>query len=197
MIAVVDYGIGNLFSISRSLKYLGHDCIVTSRPQELVDADRIILPGVGAFGDAMAQLEKTGLIPLLEKLKDEKPFLGICLGMQLLFEESEEYGTHKGLGFLKGRVVPLGGTLKVPHMGWNALHITADTPLLADVREGDHVYFVHSFHAVGCEDSLCAVTDYGQPVTAVVASGNVCGCQFHPEKSGAVGLAILGAFARM
>ena len=117
--------------------------------------------------------------------------------MQLLFEESEEYGTHKGLGFLKGRVVPLGGTLKVPHMGWNALHITADTPLLADVREGDHVYFVHSFHAVGCEDSLCAVTDYGQPVTAVVASGNVCGCQFHPEKSGAVGLAILGAFARM
>ena len=201
MIAIIDYGVGNLFSLASSLASLGFDAVVTGDPAVIRKADRLILPGVGAFGDAADKLKETGLDDLIrDEVKKGKELLGICLGMQLLFEKSYEYGVHAGLGLLKGEVVPLEGmidpTLKIPHIGWNALtFVKPDCRLFRSIREGDFVYFVHSFHAVGCEDSLSATTEYGIPVTAVVAKDNVFGCQFHPEKSGKVGLAILAAFA--
>ena len=201
MIAIIDYGVGNLFSLASSLASLGFDAVVTGDPAVIRKADRLILPGVGAFGDAADKLKETGLDDLIrDEVKKGKELLGICLGMQLLFEKSYEYGVHAGLGLLKGEVVPLEGmidpTLKIPHIGWNALtFVKPDCRLFRGIREGDFVYFVHSFHAVGCEDSLSATTEYGIPVTAVVAKDNVFGCQFHPEKSGKVGLAILAAFA--
>ena len=201
MIAIIDYGVGNLFSLASSLASLGFDAAVTGDPAVIRSADRLILPGVGAFGDAADKLRETGLDAVIcDEVAHGKELLGICLGMQLLFEKSSEYGEHRGLGLLKGEVVPLEGMidpdLKIPHIGWNALqYVKPDCRLFRGIREGDFVYFVHSFHAVGCEDSLSATAEYGIPVTAVVAKGNVFGCQFHPEKSGKVGLAILAAFA--
>ena len=201
MIAIIDYGVGNLFSLASSLASLGFDAVVTGDPAVIRSADRLILPGVGAFGDAADKLRETGLDELIrDEVKKGKELLGICLGMQLLFEKSSEYGVHAGLGLLKGEVVPLEGmidpSLKIPHIGWNALKfVKPECRLFRSIREGDFVYFVHSFHAVGCEDSLSATAEYGIPVTAVVAEDNVFGCQFHPEKSGKVGLAILAAFA--
>ena len=201
MIAIIDYGVGNLFSLASSLASLGFDTVVTGDPAVIRSADRLILPGVGAFGDAADKLRETGLDAVIcDEVAHGKELLGICLGMQLLFEKSSEYGEHRGLGLLKGEVVPLEGMidpdLKIPHIGWNALqYVKPDCRLFRGIREGDFVYFVHSFHAVGCEDSLSATAEYGIPVTAVVAKGNVFGCQFHPEKSGKVGLAILAAFA--
>ena len=201
MIAIIDYGVGNLFSLASSLASLGFDAVVTGDPAVIRSADRLILPGVGAFGDAADKLRETGLDAVIcDEVSKGKELLGICLGMQLLFEKSAEYGEHRGLGLLKGEVVPLEGMidpdLKIPHIGWNALqYVKPDCRLFRGIREGDFVYFVHSFHAVGCEDSLSATAEYGIPVTAVVAKGNVFGCQFHPEKSGKVGLAILAAFA--
>lgn len=202
MIAIVDYGVGNLFSLSSSLKALDLEVSVTADPRELDRADRIILPGVGAFGDAMAKLEQTGLVPVVREMAAQKPLLGICLGMQLLFEESLEYGRHKGLGFIPGQVAPLRPDLKdpglkVPHMGWNALHILKDDPLFQYIREGEHVYYVHSYYGKDCMESTLATSDYSIPVTGVVRRGLVWGCQFHPEKSGDTGLRILKAFSQL
>ena len=202
MIAIVDYGVGNLFSLAASLDSLGFPSVVTGEERALREADRIILPGVGAFGDAMRRLRETGLVPALDRLVGEgRPLLGICLGMQLLFEKSYEYGCWEGLGYLPGSVQPLADVLpkglKVPHIGWNALHLVRPAdPLLADCREGDCVYFVHSYYAKRCEASLVATAEYGgATVPALVRDGSVAGAQFHPEKSGTVGLAMLRAFA--
>ena len=203
-IAIVDYGVGNLFSIASSLKYLEIESVVTNDAEVLKGASHIILPGVGAFGDAMEKLKSTGLIPVLTELVNEgKPIMGICLGMQMLFEKSYEYGEHEGLGYLKGTVRPLEEAfkaenidLKIPHMGWNSLTFAkTDSSVLKYVTEGDFVYFVHSYYAADCDDALVAWADYGVKVPAVVARGNVFGCQFHPEKSGNIGLSILRAFA--
>ena len=200
MIAIVDYGVGNLFSLECSLKKIGAESIVTGDPDLIAGADKIILPGVGAFSDAIAKLRESGLADLLISLaKSGKKIMGICLGMQLLFEESEEYGRHAGLGLLSGRVVPIlreeTKHLKIPQMGYNSLKIEKNHPILNNTREGDFVYFVHSFCAEGCSDSLIASTDYGITVTAAVGKDNVAGTQFHPEKSGEAGLNILRAFA--
>ncbi len=199
MIAILDYGVGNLFSLCSSLKSIGADAQITADPALIRSADKLILPGVGAFGDAADKLRASGLDKLVkEQAAAGKDLLGICLGMQLLFEKSEEYGEHEGLGLLKGSVVGMEGRLppelKIPHIGWNALHIRRQTPLLRYIREGDFVYFVHSFYAQDCEDSLAATAEYGLELTAAVAKENVMGCQFHPEKSGQVGLSILRAF---
>ena len=201
MIAIIDYGVGNLFSLVSSLRSVGANAVVTGDPAVIRSADRLILPGVGAFGDAADKLRATGLDDLIRgEVSRGKELLGICLGMQLLFEKSTEYGVHSGLGLLSGEVVPLEGMidpkLKIPHIGWNALRFEQPgCRLFSGIKEGDFVYFVHSFHAVGCGDSLAATAEYGIPVTAVVAKDNVFGCQFHPEKSGRVGQAILSAFA--
>ena len=199
MIGVIDYGVGNLFSLCSSLRWVGAEVEVSADPAVLEKAEKLVLPGVGAFGDAADKLRATGLDQLvIRQAKKGVPVLGICLGMQLLFEESLEYGRHKGLGLLAGRVVPMEGVLpaelKIPHIGWNALQPVAESSLLRDVKAGDCVYFVHSYYATGCEDSLVATAEYGIPLTAMVQKGNVMGCQFHPEKSGPVGLAILRAF---
>ena len=202
MIAIVDYGVGNLFSLRCSMQSLGLDTVVTSDPKVIRNAERVILPGVGAFGDAVDKLRATGLDQtVLEEAARGKPLLGICLGMQLLFEKGYEFGEHDGLGLLHGSVVPMQGAippeLKIPQMGWNALIRKRSHPLLKDVKEGDCVYFVHSFYAADCDDSLVATTEYGKELTALVAKDNVMGCQFHPEKSGNVGLKILRAFSAM
>ena len=202
MIAIVDYGVGNLFSLRCSLESLGLKAEVSSVPDVIRNADRVILPGVGAFGDAADKLRETGLDQvMIEQAEAGKPLLGICLGMQLLFDKSYEFGEHAGLCLLHGQVIPMLGTipagLKIPQMGWNALLVKRSHPLLKNVREGDCVYFVHSYYASDCEDSLVATTEYGIELTAVAANGNVMGCQFHPEKSGKVGLGILSAFAEI
>lgn len=203
MIAILDYGVGNLFSLSGSLKALGLEAEITGDPARLQAADRIILPGVGAFGDARAKLEEAGLVPVLKEEAERKPLLGICLGMQLLFDESTEYGIHKGMGLIPGQVEDLKGaladkTLKVPHMGWNRLEIRKDDPLFRYIENGAYVYYVHSYYAAHCEDSTLAVSMYGNvPVTSVVRKGNVWGTQFHPEKSGNTGLLILKAFSEL
>ena len=200
MIAIIDYGVGNLFSLRSSFAAIGADCFVSSDATVLAKADKLILPGVGAFGDAAEKLRTSSLdVFVKEQAAAGKPLLGICLGMQLLFEESWEYGRHEGLGLLKGQIVPMSerlpGNLKFPHIGWNCLQKTRDdSRLLRYIQDGDHVYFVHSFFAENCGDSLAAVTDYGLPITAAVEKGNLFGCQFHPEKSGRTGLAILRAF---
>ena len=200
MIAVVDYGVGNLFSLVSSLAAVGADAVVTGDAEVLRKADKIILPGVGAFGDAAAKLRATGLDRvIIEEAKAGKPLLGICLGMQLLLERSFEYGEHEGLGLIKGDIVPISNVipadLKIPHIGWNALKFTENkSPLFKYINEGDHVYFVHSFYGANCEKNTIAVSEYGADLTAAVANGNVMGCQFHPEKSGTVGLNILRAF---
>ncbi len=203
MLAIIDYGIGNLFSLRSSLAAIGVDAVVTRDEAEISRADRIILPGVGAFRDAAAKLAETGMDRVVKaEAASGKPLLGICLGMQLLFERSYEYGEYEGLGLLKGSVVSMAGIVpegyKLPQMGWNRLHLTApDHPLFKNTKEGDYVYFVHSYCASGCDDSLIAVTDYGAPITAAAASGNVMGTQFHPEKSGNTGLDILRAFCEI
>ena len=203
MIAIVDYGVGNLFSLTCSLKALGLEAEVTRQPEKLRGADRIILPGVGAFGDAKAKLDETGLVPLLKEEAEKKPFLGICLGMQLLFEKGFEYGEHEGLGFVGGEVVDLRGdltdkTLKVPHMGWNSLQIRREDPIFKYVKDGEYVYYVHSFYGRNCAESTLATSRYGNvDVTGVVKSGRVYGTQFHPEKSGGTGLRLLKAFAEL
>ena len=203
MIAIIDYGVGNLFSLCSSLKSIGAEAVVTPDPDAIRKADRIILPGVGAFADAAAKLRATGLDQvLLEEAAKGKPVMGICLGMQMLFEESHEYGIHKGLGLIPGRVIPMAGSipegLKIPHIGWNPLILKGDRhPLLKYVSEGDCVYFVHSYFASDCKESVIATAEYGEELTAAVARGNVMGCQFHPEKSGKVGLNILKAFCEM
>lgn len=199
MIAVIDYGVGNLFSLCSSLNAIGASSVVTNDPETIKKADKILLPGVGAFSDAIKKLRETGLDKLIiDEVKGGKKILGICLGMQLLFEKSYEYGEHEGLGLLKGSVVPMQGVipadLKIPHIGWNSLRITKNHPLFKYVNEGDFVYFVHSYYATGCEDSLLADTEYGERLTAAVALGNVTGTQFHPEKSGDIGLGILKGF---
>ena len=203
MIAIIDYGLGNLFSLSGSLAHLGIASIVTRDPAEIGAAERVILPGVGAFGDAMEKLKTQALIPVIDQqVQAGKPLLGICLGMQLLFERGYEYGEHTGLGYLGGSIHPLAPdiskTLKVPHIGWNSLRFTKpDDPFLTNIREGDYVYYVHSFYAKGCEDSLIAGSEYGVFVPGIVHRGNVYGTQFHPEKSGNVGLALLKTFCEV
>ena len=202
MIAIVDYGVGNLFSLRSSLAKLGLEAVVTADPEVLRKADRLILPGVGAFADAMAKLEATGLVPVLKEEAAKKPLLGICLGMQLLFERSYEYGTHAGLGLIPGEVCPLepdltDKSLKVPQIGWNALHIVQDDPLFRYIQEGEYVYYVHSYYAKHCAESTLAVSEYSIPVTGAVRCGKVYGTQFHPEKSGDTGLRILKAFAEV
>ena len=196
MIGIIDYGVGNLFSLCSSCKAIGQEAFVSGDPAELAKADRLILPGVGAFEDAAKKLRDTGMADFVRQQAAEgKPLLGICLGMQLLFERSYEYGCHEGLGLLKGQVVPMEGRLpaglKIPHMGWNALDVKGGTLLTG--LSGQYVYFVHSFYA-DCGDAVIATAEYGAELTAAVAHGNVCGCQFHPEKSGRVGLNILRAF---
>ena len=200
MIAIVDYGVGNLFSLVSSLKYIGAEAKVTSRAADLKAADRIILPGVGAFGDAAEKLASSGLREtVLEEAALGKPLLGICLGMQLLFQKSYEFGEHAGLRLIPGFVKPLADIVppayKIPQMGWNALRFPGEKhPLFKYVNEGEFVYFVHSYYAADCADFVIADTHYGAPVTAAAAKNNVMGCQFHPEKSGEVGLNILRAF---
>ena len=205
MIAIVDYGVGNLFSLSSSVRSLGAEVRVTGDAADLRAASHILLPGVGAFADAMAKLEATGLVPVLKEETRHKPLLGICLGMQLLFEKSYEYGEHTGLGLIPGEVCPLADdlqdpTLKVPHIGWNALHIVperAADPLFRYVRDGEYVYYVHSYYAKQCASSTLATSEYSIPVTGAVRSGHVYGTQFHPEKSGDTGLRLLKAFAEL
>lgn len=202
MIAIVDYGVGNLFSLKSSFAALGVEAVVTSDKETLTNADGIILPGVGAFGDAAKKLRESGLVDTLVNLaKNGKPLMGICLGMQLLFEKGYEYGEHEGLGLIKGSVKPISDVipknLKIPHIGWNALKFKGAPPLFKNIKEGDCVYFVHSFYATDCEENTIATAEYGAELTAAVANKNVFGCQFHPEKSGKVGLEILRAFSQM
>ena len=200
MTGIIDYGVGNLFSLCSSCKAIGEEAFVSGDASQLAKADRLILPGVGAFEDAARKLNDSGMAEFVrQQAASGKPLLGICLGMQLLFEKSYEYGCHQGLGLLKGQVVPMEGklpaNLKIPHMGWNALQIMGGT--LLNGLDGQYVYFVHSFFAENCEDSLSAVTEYSIPITAAVEKGNIYGCQFHPEKSGSVGLSILRKFAEV
>ncbi|MBQ8868679.1 MAG: imidazole glycerol phosphate synthase subunit HisH [Oscillospiraceae bacterium] len=199
MVAIIDYGVGNLFSLKSSLDFLGVESVVTDDKELLASADRIILPGVGAFGDAAKKLQKSGLADFIkQQAKEGKHLLGICLGMQLLFDKSYEYGEHEGLGLISGEIRPISevipADLKIPHIGWNALDFTKENPLFKYINNGDHVYFVHSFYGANCEKSVIATSEYGAPLTAAVAKDNVFGCQFHPEKSGKVGLNILRAF---
>ena len=202
MIAIIDYGVGNLFSLASSLKSLGLETEVTRDAAAIRAADHIILPGVGAFADAMAKLEATGLVPVIKQEVEHKPLLGICLGMQLLFEKSYEYGEHAGLGFIQGEVCPLepdlaDKSLKVPQIGWNALHIVKDDSLFQYIREGEYVYYVHSYYGKNCTESTLATSEYSISVTGAVRAGKVYGTQFHPEKSGDTGLRILKAFAEL
>ncbi|MDI4648824.1 imidazole glycerol phosphate synthase subunit HisH [Cohnella hashimotonis] len=199
MIAIVDYGMGNLHSVSKAVERLGREALVTSSREEILAADGVILPGVGAFGDAMRNLRETGLDAVVrESATAGQPLLGICLGMQLLFAESEEHGTHEGLGLLPGRVAKFRGDYKIPHMGWNELNFEQPShPLFAGLAPG-YVYFVHSFHALPERpEDLLATTDYHQPVTAIVGRDNVSGMQFHPEKSGDLGVALLRRFVEL
>ena len=203
MIAIIDYGVGNLFSLRSSLAMIGAETVVTGDAQTIRAADRLLLPGVGAFGDARGKLADTGLdAVLLEEAAKGKRIMGICLGMQMLFDKSFEYGEHAGLGLIPGEVVPMAGKLpdglKVPHIGWNALDIAKPGhPLMKYTKDGDCVYYVHSFYASRCTENTLATSEYGIDVTAAVAKDNVMGCQFHPEKSGTVGLNILRAFCEL
>jgi len=200
MVGIIDYGVGNLFSLCSSFRAISAEAFVSGDPELLATADRLVLPGVGAFEDAAKKLRAAGLDSFVkDQAAAGKPLLGICLGMQMLFEKSYEYGEHEGLGLLRGQVVSMEGKLppelKIPHMGWNALSVK-NSRLLSGL-DGAYVYFVHSFYAEGCEDSLAAVAEYGIPITAAVEKGNIFGCQFHPEKSGNVGLGILRSFCEV
>ncbi len=202
MVAIIDYGVGNLFSLKSSFSAIGADAVVTSSKSELERAESIILPGVGAFCDAAKKLKDSGLEDTVISLaKAGKPLMGICLGMQLLFEKSYEYGEHRGLGLIKGEIRPIEAVVpkdyKIPHIGWNSLEIKKQTPIFENVKNGEYVYFVHSYYAADCESSVTAVSDYGAPLTASVQAGNIFGCQFHPEKSGETGLKILRSFVAL
>ncbi|MBR5614976.1 MAG: imidazole glycerol phosphate synthase subunit HisH [Clostridia bacterium] len=203
MVAIVDYGVGNLFSLKSSFEMIGVETVVTSDEGVLDAADRIILPGVGAFEDAAKKLRETGLGDAVKKQAAKgKPIMGICLGMQLLFDKSFEYGEHEGLGLIKGEIRPIADVitkdLKIPHIGWNALRFSGEKhKIFKYLNEGDFVYFVHSYYAADCDEAVIATAEYGAELTAAAAQGNVCGCQFHPEKSGDVGLKILKAFCEM
>lgn len=205
MIAIIDYGVGNLFSLKSSFAFIDKEAVVTGDPEVIEKCDRIILPGVGAFSDAAKKLKESGLGDIVkEQAAKGKPVLGICLGMQLLFEKSYEYGEYEGLGLIKGNVRPIadvvGKELKIPHIGWNALIFPKDkekSPLYKYTNEGDFVYFVHSYYAADCDESITAVSEYGAMITASVQNGNIYGAQFHPEKSGNVGLGILKAFCEI
>ena len=199
MVAIVDYGVGNLFSLKSSLEAIGEEVVVSGDKNDIINAERIILPGVGAFSDAAAKLKNTGLDKvLIEEAAKGKPIMGICLGMQMLLEKSYEYGEHTGLGLIKGEIKPIENVipkdLKIPHIGWNSLDFKGEkNEIFKYLNEGDFVYFVHSYHAENCPDVI-ATSEYGADLTAAVAKDNVYGCQFHPEKSGDVGLKILKAF---
>lgn len=203
MLAIIDYGVGNLFSLKSSLDAIGREAVVTSDEAVIAAADQVILPGVGAFEDAAAKLRESGMAEVVKREAAKgKPIMGICLGMQLLLEKSYEYGEHEGLGLIAGSVRPIADVIpegyKIPHIGWNRITFPGEkSPLFKYIREGDYMYFVHSFYATDCAENTIAVTEYGAPLTAAVASGNVFGCQFHPEKSGEVGLRILRAFCEM
>ena len=201
MIAIIDYGVGNLFSLAHSLEAIGAEAIVTGEAAAILRADHVILPGVGAFGDAAAKLRETGLDSVVKDAATRGvPVMGICLGMQLLLERSFEFGVHEGLGLIPGEVRPISevipGDFKIPHIGWNRLDLVGRHPIFRDVKPGDCVYFVHSYYGANCAGSTIATAEYGANLTAAVARGNVCGCQFHPEKSGDVGLGILKAFCQ-
>lgn len=201
MIAIIDYGVGNLFSLKSSFCAIGQEVKVTDNADEIRKADKIILPGVGAFEDAVKKLKNTGLdIVLKEEAAKGKPVMGICLGMQMLFERSFEYGCHEGLGLIKGDIIPFEGeidsSLKIPHIGWNALEIKEDLPIFRYINNGDHVYFVHSYFAAVTDETI-AKCEYGKVFTAAVGKDNIYGCQFHPEKSGQVGLNILKGFCEL
>ena len=202
MIGIIEYGVGNLYSLTCSFNTIGEEVVVTKDIEVLQKCDKLLLPGVGAFGDAAAKLRASGLAEeIIAQANAGKPLLGICLGMQLLFEQGYEYGRHEGLGLIPGSVRPISDVVpadyKVPHMGWNKLDIHKECQLLKNIKNGDHVYFVHSYFATECEENTVATAEYGAPLTAVVQKGNVFGCQFHPEKSGSVGLEILRAFSEM
>ena len=202
MIAIIDYGVGNLFSLKCSIQAVGQEAVVSSDRHVIEQADKILLPGVGAFEDAAAKLRGSGLADVVkEQAGQGKPLLGICLGMQLLLEKSYEYGEHEGLGLIRGAVRPIKDVIpdgfKIPHIGWNALLFRKPSKLYRYVREGEHVYFVHSYYAADCDDAVTAVSEYGADLTASVEQDNVFGCQFHPEKSGDVGLKILKAFCEI
>ena len=204
MITIIDYGVGNLFSLACSFEKIGEQVCITSDAQAILQAERIVLPGVGAFEDAANKLRQSGLdVIVKQKAAAGTPILGICLGMQMLFDKSFEFGEHRGLGLIPGLVCPIApviGELKTPQMGWNALIFPKDKPkhpIFKYVNDGDFVYFVHSYYGANCDESVIADTEYGAYLTAAVAKGNVCGCQFHPEKSGKVGLSILKAFCEM
>ena len=199
MIAIIDYGVGNLFSLEHSLMAVGAGTVVTGDAETILRADHVVLPGVGAFGDAARKLRETGLDAVVREVAARgTPVMGICLGMQLLLDKSFEFGEHEGLGLIPGEVRPIAEVipvdLKIPHIGWNPLILTRPHPIFRGVKPGDCVYFVHSFYGAKCDESVIATAEYGAPLTAAVARGNVCGCQFHPEKSGDVGLSILKAF---
>ncbi len=202
MIAIIDYGVGNLFSLSSSFKAVGADVVITGDADVIKSADKLVLPGVGAFKDAAQKLLSTGLDKVIkEEVDNGKPLLGICLGMQMLFEKSYEYGEHTGLGIISGNIVSMQGEipsdLNIPHIGWNALNIQKLSPILKYIKEGDCVYFVHSYYATQCDDCITSTAEYGIPITASVQKDNIYGCQFHPEKSGNVGLGILRAFCEL
>lgn len=203
MIAIIDYGVGNLFSLKSSFAAIGAEAVVTADPAVIDAADRIILPGVGAFEDAARKLRDSGMADVVrQQAAAGKPIMGICLGMQLLFDKSYEYGEHEGLGLIPGAVRPIRDVIpadyKVPHIGWNALSFVGEkSRLFTYLNEGDCVYFVHSYYAADCGDAVTAAAEYGAPLTASVEKGNVYGCQFHPEKSGKVGLSILKAFCEL
>lgn len=196
MIGIIDYGMGNLYSLSKALERLGYSYEFVSVPERLQEYSGLILPGVGAFGDAIANIRELGLDRAIEAyVASERPILGICLGMQLLFDKSEENGENTGLGLIHGEAVRFRGDYKVPHMGWNQLRLKQEHPLLEGVREGEYVYFVHSYHVLCEPDVLLATSDYHQEVTAIVGRGQVYGMQFHPEKSGETGMRLLRNFA--
>ena len=202
MIAIIDYGVGNLFSLQSSFAAIGEEAVVTSDPAVIAAADRLILPGVGAFEDAAKKLRDSGMADVIKReAAADKPLMGICLGMQLLLEKSYEYGEHEGLGLIRGSVKPIADVidkeLKIPHIGWNRLIVKKPSPLFKYLNDGDCVYFVHSYYAADCDDSVTAVAEYSAELTASVENGNVFGCQFHPEKSGDVGLKILKAFCEI
>jgi glutamine amidotransferase len=202
MVAIVDYGVGNLYSLQSSFSAIGVKAVATGDEKIIESADKIILPGVGAFGDAAEKLRSTGLDKVvIEQAKSGKPVMGICLGMQLLFDRSLEYGCHDGLGIIKGEIRPIKevipNDLKIPHIGWNALSFKKESPIFKYLKDGDFVYFVHSFYGANCDESVIATAEYGAHLTAAVQSNNIYGCQFHPEKSGEVGLNILKAFCEI
>ncbi len=198
MIAIIDYGRGNLFSLKNALDFIGAESVITADKDVIASADKMILPGVGAFPDAMNRLNELNLTEFIKEQAKLKPLLGICLGMQLLFEEGQEFGYCKGLSLVNGKVIPIDGKgMKIPHMGWNELVIDKSCPLLEGVNEGESVYFVHSFRADTDDENLIAHSQYSEKIPALVGTGNVFGAQFHPEKSGKTGLKILSNFVNL